>query len=573
MGSPVSSSLSSLTGRVRAARFPLAAPPWPASVPRPDPERRVGLEYDHEWSRRYPVRLARAMVLDNITRPAARLLAPPTIRGLEHLQHLDGPVIFAANHASHIDTPLLLTTLPVEFRHRTVVAAASDYFFDRTWKSVVWSFALAAIPIERSRVNRKSSDTAAELIDDGWSLVIFPEGGRSPDGWTQPFHAASAGYLGKRTGRPVVPVYLHGTRHVLAKTGEAGAIALGGSGTESRRGGRLRRSPIAVLFGAPMTPDEGENTRRFSDRIEASVATLAREVHSDWWRARRAVSAADPSPVRPPRIAAPKPRRGAAPGHSTSRRRGTGGGSGRTERQRSHTGRHRRSSRPETFCDLDRARCRALGRLKLCNMGVHRSWPNRARSVPGWALLSIAVFAGWGQGAAASAPGSATTGTHIGRVLKPSPVRTGQAYVPAGRSATKGPIGRNPSREGGVPLNILSGLAHDEPIYDGDFADPAALPAASTLYLYASSSQRSKYDAGANVPIIALSRGNGFAGRFLGDALPKAPAWTVPRYQWGPDVWARPNGTYVLYYSTPATVPLGCLGTPPAHGCVKTVNG
>ena len=189
------------------------------------------------------------------------------------------------------------------------------------------------------------------------------------------------------------------------------------------------------------------------------------------------------------------------------------------------------------------------------------------------ALLSIAVFAGYGQGAAASASGSATTGTHIGKVLKPSGVRTGQAYVPPGRSATKGPIGRTPSREGGVPLNILSGLSKDEPIYDGDFADPAALPAANTLYFYASSSQQSKYDTGANIPVVALSRGNGFAGRFLGDALPTLPAWTVPKYQWGPDVWARPNGSYVLYYSTPATIPLGCLGTPPAHGCVKTVNG
>ena len=287
--------VSSLLRRVRAARFPLAAPSWPTSVPRPDPERRVGLEYDHEWSRRYPVRLARAMVLDNVARPAARLVAPATLRGLEHLQHLEGPVIFAPNHASHIDTPLLLTTLPVEFRHKTVVAAASDYFFDRTWKSVLWSFALAAIPIERSRVNRRSADTAAELIDDGWNLVIFPEGGRSPDGWTQPFHAASAGYLGKRTGRPVVPVYLHGTRHVLPKTASAATEPLGARGPRRGAGG-LRRSPIAVLFGAPMTPDEGENTRRFSERIEAAVAALAREVHSDWWQARRAVSTADPVP-------------------------------------------------------------------------------------------------------------------------------------------------------------------------------------------------------------------------------------------------------------------------------------
>ena len=284
---------SGLLGRVRAARFPLAAPSWPTSVERPDPERKVGLDYDHEWSRRYPVRLARAMVMDNVTRPAARLLAPATVRGVEHLQHTEGPVIFAANHASHIDTPLLLTTLPVDFRHRTVVAAASDYFFDRTWKSVLWSFALAAIPIERSKVNRKSADTAAELLDDGWSLVIFPEGGRSPDGWTQPFRGGAA-YLARRTGRPVVPVYLHGTRHVLPKTPEPGARTPGGSGTEARRGGRLRRSPIAVLFGAPMTPDQGESAHRFSARVEAAVATLSREVHSDWWQSRRAVSAVAP---------------------------------------------------------------------------------------------------------------------------------------------------------------------------------------------------------------------------------------------------------------------------------------
>jgi hypothetical protein len=89
-------------------------------------------------------------------------------------------------------------------------------------------------------------------------------------------------------------VYLHGTRHVLPKTARAGARAPGGSGTESRRRGRVRRSPIAVLFGAPLSPDEGESSHRFSDRVEAAVATLAREVHSDWWQARRSVSAVAP---------------------------------------------------------------------------------------------------------------------------------------------------------------------------------------------------------------------------------------------------------------------------------------
>jgi 1-acyl-sn-glycerol-3-phosphate acyltransferase len=282
-----------MVSRARAIRLPLAPPSWPSTVERPDPERRLGLDYDHEWSRRYPTRLARAVVMDNIARPVARLLAPATVRGLEHLRHVEGPIIFAANHSSHVDTPLLLTNLPLEFRHHTVVAAASDYFFDRKWKSVLWSFSLAAIPFERRKVNRKSVDTLAELLEDGWSLVIFPEGGRSPDGWTQPFGGVAA-YLARRTECPVVPVYLHGTRHVLPKTPDDQDPAPGGSGTESRRGDRLRRSPISVLFGAPLTPDEGENAHRFSDRVEASVATLAREVYADWWQARRAVSPADP---------------------------------------------------------------------------------------------------------------------------------------------------------------------------------------------------------------------------------------------------------------------------------------
>ena len=323
--------VSALLARIRTARFPLAPPTWPTTVQRPDPERKVGLDYDHEWSRRYPVRLARAMVMDNVTRPAARVLAPATVRGLEHLQHLDGPVIFAANHASHIDTPLLLTTLPVELRHRTVVAAASDYFFDRTWKSVLWSFALAAIPIERSRVNRRSADTAAAVIEDGWNLVIFPEGGRSPDGWTQPFRGGAA-YLARRTGRPVVPVYLHGTRHVLPKASESGAKAPGGSGTESRRGGRLRRSPSPCCSGLRCPP------------TRARAPTASRTGwKARWprWPARSSRTGGRPggrsAPWRPsrgprPPTAARRPPPGAGRGRSTNHRHAAAVRSGRTDR-------------------------------------------------------------------------------------------------------------------------------------------------------------------------------------------------------------------------------------------------
>lgn len=274
-----------LAARAGRARFPLTAPSWPESVPRPAPEPELGVHYDTAWSRRYPVRLARAVVLDNITRPVARILASPLVRGDEGLVGLEPPVIFAANHTSHVDTPLLLSCLPLRFRHRTVVAAAADYFFDRRWKADAWSFFLAAIPIERTKVNRRSADLAAELLADQWNLVIYPEGGRSPDGWAQTFRGGAA-YLAARTGRPVVPVHLDGTRHLLPK---------------GRRG--IRRTRTTVTFGTPLWPDGGEDARRFAARIERAVATMADESGSDWWTARRRAAQGDTPPLQGPQAA------------------------------------------------------------------------------------------------------------------------------------------------------------------------------------------------------------------------------------------------------------------------------
>jgi 1-acyl-sn-glycerol-3-phosphate acyltransferase len=276
----------SLAAKVGRARFPLAAPSWPESVPRPAKKSTLGVNYDTTWSRRYPVRLARAMVLDNLARPVARLVASPLIRGDEVLNDLEGPVIFAANHASHADTPLLLSSLPLRFRHRTVVAAAADYFFDRRWKADAWSFLLAAIPIERTKVNRRSAQLAAELLADDWNLIIFPEGGRSPDGWAQTFRGGAA-YLATRSDCAVVPVHLDGTRHILPK-GRTG----------------VHRTRTTITFGTPMRPEADEDARHFSTRIEAAVATMANEAGSDWWTARKQAAGGTTPSLQGPDVAA-----------------------------------------------------------------------------------------------------------------------------------------------------------------------------------------------------------------------------------------------------------------------------
>jgi 1-acyl-sn-glycerol-3-phosphate acyltransferase len=275
----LSSRLPALVGRVG---FPWRAPTWPTSLDRQAPERGVGADYDTAWARRYPVRLARAMVVDNLTRPLAHAVASPEVRGEEFLELVSAPVIFVANHASHLDTPLLLSVLPLPFRHRTVVAAAADHFFDRRWKAHLWAGALNAVPIERHRVNRRSADVTADLVAEGWSLVIFPEGGRSPDGWFQPFRGGAA-YLALRTGRPVVPVHLQGTWRLLPKDGHG-----------------LRRGRTAVRFSTPLSPDEGEDARRFGARIERVLGTMADEARSDWWSARRRAAAGATPPASGP---------------------------------------------------------------------------------------------------------------------------------------------------------------------------------------------------------------------------------------------------------------------------------
>jgi 1-acyl-sn-glycerol-3-phosphate acyltransferase len=278
---------SALAARLpRPSGFPFAKPTWPGTVPRPPVVDELGSHYETDWARRYPARLARLVLTEAVTRPVIAALAQPEVRGLDRIEHLHGPAIFAANHSSHVDAPLLISVIPDRWRHRVAVAGAADYFFDTKAKAATFALLLNAVPIERHRVDRRSVNRLAALLDDGWSLVIFPEGGRSPDGWGQP-HTAGAAWLAARTGRPVVPIHLEGTHPILPKGGK-----------------KIAPGRTNVTFGRPLRggPDDA---RGLAVRIERSIEALADEQATDWWSGQRRAARRQSPALTGPEAASP----------------------------------------------------------------------------------------------------------------------------------------------------------------------------------------------------------------------------------------------------------------------------
>jgi 1-acyl-sn-glycerol-3-phosphate acyltransferase len=267
---------------LRSYGFPYRSPNVPKGVVVPKEPSRLGAAYDTEWARSPVARAARGLIAEGPLRLLVKGVANPDVVGLDRLHDLSRlddppPVIFAPNHHSHVDTALMIRAIPLCWRRDLVVAAAADYFFDKHWKAALSALSLNAIPIDREVTGRKSSDRFRDLVADGHSLLIYPEGGRSPDGWGQEFKGGAA-YLAGRTGVAVVPVFIDGS----------GAIF--GKGMKRPKPGRTK-----VVFGAPLRPVDGENTRRFNSRIEAAVTRLGDEALTDYWTAsKRAAQGVSP---------------------------------------------------------------------------------------------------------------------------------------------------------------------------------------------------------------------------------------------------------------------------------------
>ncbi|HKO04382.1 MAG TPA: AMP-binding protein [Candidatus Acidoferrales bacterium] len=204
--------------------------------------------------------------------PATNLLAHPRVRGRENLSALArGPVLVISNHITEIDIGFILAALPARRRHRLAVAMIGERLRDmrnpppgtglfRRWLDRLEYFLIVALfnvfPLPQRSGYRESFAYAGASADRGYSVLVFPEGRRTPDGQLGPFRAG-IGLLAKRLDLPVVPMRIDGL-------------------FELARAQRRTAPPgaVRVSIGAPIQFAPGDTEESIVARLQLAVADL-----------------------------------------------------------------------------------------------------------------------------------------------------------------------------------------------------------------------------------------------------------------------------------------------------------
>jgi long-chain acyl-CoA synthetase len=222
------------------------------------------------WNRWLPARAIRRACLPTWLLPLTRVFAWIRTEGRDRLPPGDEPVIFASNHQSHMDTPVIMAALPARFRYRLAVAMAKEFFkphfFPEEYGRAAWftnslNYYLAALmfgafPLpQREAGARQTLRYVGDVIGDGFSVLIFPEGHRTDAGEIDRFRPG-IGMIASRLDVPVVPVRIDGLDRVLHQT------------WHMARPGRVR-----VAFGEPLELS-GDDYEALARRVEDAVRRL-----------------------------------------------------------------------------------------------------------------------------------------------------------------------------------------------------------------------------------------------------------------------------------------------------------
>ncbi len=265
-------------GRARTSGIKTRVPELRSRVPELRAEvAKTYKKMDVSWARRGYAKAARLMILNFILGPMIDFYTRTRTVGEHLLEESSKPVIFVVNHSSHLDTPVVLRALPRKWRQRTAVAAAADYFYKKRWKAYFVALLFNTVPIGRNGggMSEGATDHVDELLDEGWNLLLFPEGTRSRDGSIGKPRSGAA-VIAAMHDLDIVPIYVHGT-HDAMPPGQNWPKRLPGKGMS-------RRHKIEVRFGEPIRPQGIDDRKR-----------AMREVR-DFWE-RKGLEVAEDLPV------------------------------------------------------------------------------------------------------------------------------------------------------------------------------------------------------------------------------------------------------------------------------------
>lgn len=142
------------------------------------------------------------------------------------------PYIIVSNHSSLVDPPLV----GMAFKRHDVSFLTKEELFSHPIIGV-WTKNVECIPIRRGSASAKGLKEALKQVKNGRVIGIFPEGTRSLDGSLQEAKKG-VGFLIRKAGVPVVPVYIKNSQKALPVVGGAKV------GTN-----------IYIKIGKPITPD------------------------------------------------------------------------------------------------------------------------------------------------------------------------------------------------------------------------------------------------------------------------------------------------------------------------------
>ncbi len=166
--------------------------------------------------------------------------------------------IYFANHQSHLDWVLIWAALPRELRVRTRPIAARDYWTSSPFKQWLTTAVFNAVYVSRTRVDEQDPlEPLVQALEQGDSLVIFPEGTRSNKDEPQPFKSGIFHLAKLFPAVQLIPAWIDNVQRVMPK-------------------GEVVPVPIlcTVTFGAPLTLQPDEDKRAFLDRARAAVLAV-----------------------------------------------------------------------------------------------------------------------------------------------------------------------------------------------------------------------------------------------------------------------------------------------------------